>query len=171
MTIVGAVAARGQPRNHIVTHRATTLRHHRQHQYVLVVGFPGQPHDYVGGLHRNGLVGVVLAREAPLVLAVVEHSGVGHVVGAIDVGLDQEVVLGIADVLAQIGGHRRHRFEQRGKNTLPGADDWIGGVGDVKIGGAVVSVDHHFDRVADIVDSLGVALRVGKVIAGGVAVD
>ena len=44
-------------------------------------------------------------------------------------------------------------------------------IGNIKIGVAGVRVDDHLDRVADVVDAVGVALRVRVVIAGGVAVD
>ena len=45
----------------------------------------------------------------PQVLAVVEHLRVGHVVQAVDVGLEPEQRLRIAHVRAQSRGHRRRR--------------------------------------------------------------
>ena len=167
MTVVGAVAARRHPRDHVVAAR----RRHRQHQHVFRLRLARQPHDHVVGLHRNRLPGVAFARKSPQVLAVIEDLRIGHVIGAVSVGLDQKKIFGIADVRAQIRRHRRHRLEHRREHALPGLDYRVVGIGHVKVGSAGVRVHHHLDRIADVVDAVGVALRVGVVIAGGVAVN
>ena len=128
MAVFVAVALRGQPRDHVVA----APRHHRQHQDVLLVGLVGQPHNHVIGLHRADLAAVVFGRKSPHVLAVVEHLRVGHVVSGVDIGLDQEHVLRIADMLAQIRRHRGQRLEQRGKDPLPGLDHGILGIGHIQ---------------------------------------
>ena len=94
MAVVVTVAARGQPCDHVIA----SLRHHRQHQDVLGFFFARQAHDHVIGLHLRGLIGVILLGEIPQVFSIVKDRRVLHVVGAIRIGLDQEEILGIADM-------------------------------------------------------------------------
>jgi class 3 adenylate cyclase len=119
-----------------------------------------------------GMTPILSARRlASQVLAVIEDLRIGHVIGVETVGLDQKKIFRVADVRAQSRRHRRHRLEHRGENPLPCLDYRIVGIGHVKIGAAGVRIDHHLDRIADVVDPVGVALRVGVVIAERVAVN
>src|ERR1700752_5235962 len=50
LAIVGRVAARGEPRDHVVA----AAWHHRKHEEELGLRLAGQPHDdVIGGHHRN----------------------------------------------------------------------------------------------------------------------
>ena len=114
---------------------------------------------------------VGLARELPEILAIVEHLGRVHVIGAVELRLDEEEILGVADVLLQIGRHGSERLEQAGENALVGLDQRIAGLADIEVDRAVVGVDHHLDRVAHVVEAAGgLRLGVGKPVAGGVGV-
>ncbi len=72
-------------------------------------------------------------------------------VGAVDIGLDEEEILRVADVCAQFMRHLAYRFEHSGVNPLPRADHRILWVGYVKFGLAGIGVDYGFDGVADVV--------------------
>jgi hypothetical protein len=77
---------------------------------------------------------------------------------------------GIADVLAQVGGHGRGVFEEAGKDAAIGGEDGVGVVEDVEGGGAVVGVDDYLDAVAHVVDGVvaeGVVGGVGIGVGGG----
>ena len=97
-------------------------------------------------------------------------------VGAEHVGLDGQQVLRIAHVRAQRGRHLVDRLEQRRERRRIRADDGIGGVVDVEVGGAFVGVDDDLDRVAHVVGLGDVADLVGRLgigvgVAGRVSVD
>ena len=112
-----------------------------------------------------------LARELPEILAIVENLRRVHVIGAVELRLDEEEILGVADVLLQVGRHGSQRLEQAGENALVGLDQRIAGIADIEVRRAVVGVDHHLDRVADVVEAAGgLRLGIGKPVAGGVGV-
>ena len=76
------------------TFSIAAARHHGKHEEELSLRLPGQPHDDVVGGHRGCTVAVRLTWELPEILAVVENVGRLHVVGLINLRLDQEEVLG-----------------------------------------------------------------------------
>ena len=100
-------------------------------------------------------VAIELVRHLPPILAVVEGRGIGHVVGAVHLGLDGEQVLGIADVTLQIRRHLAAVLEQAGQHLPIGLDDRIVGVEDVERDRAVIGVDDRLDRVAQVVAAAG----------------
>ena len=76
---------------------------------------------------------------------------------------------------AQIGGHRRGRLEQIGKQIPIGLEQRVVGIEDVEVHRAVVGVDGGFHRIADVVE-LADAFhadfgRVRMDIGGHVAID
>jgi hypothetical protein len=77
----------------------------------------------------------------PQILAVVEDLRIGHVIEAVDLRLQLEQQLGVADVLAQPGGHRRGILEQGREDAAIGGQDRIFAVEDIEGRGSVVGVD------------------------------
>jgi len=52
----------------------------------------------------------------------------------------------------QIGGHLVGVLKQRGEDRAIGGNQWIPGVEDIEVNGAVIRVDQNFDAIADVVD-------------------
>ena len=165
-TVVGRVRLGGQPADHVLS----SVGHERQDLHELVAGLAGQPHDHVVGLHLTGRRAQRSTRgDLPLIAFVVEHVGLGDVVGGEDLGLHQEEVLRVAHVGEQRLRHAREGGEHAREDLLVGADDGVGGIGHVEGHGAAVGVDHDLDRVADVIQAaLGRGVRVA--IGGGVGV-
>ena len=131
-----------------------------------------QLHDVVLGSHGAFLHAVDLVGDVPAVLALVEGDHVGHVVLGVDVGLDGEHVLRVADVGLQALGHLMEIPEQLGIDLLQGQGDGVVAVHDVVVHAAVIGVHHHLHRVADIVGAVAVVgLGIGVVSGGGVGVE
>ena len=82
---------------------------------------------------------------------VVEHLGYGHVVCGVDVVLQREEILGIAQVLPQVGRHLFQIVEHPGKGTAVCLQHRIFGIGDEEGHVAIKGVDDHFHRIADVV--------------------
>ena len=163
---------------------------------MLRVGPRPQPGDHVGALEggeglqqqvlgpvharqlQDGVVGrrdialgAALGRHLPQVLAVIEHLGVGHVVLGVHLALDLEEVLGEAQVRHQALGQLRQRPEEARVDGGVRLEDRVVGVGDVEVDVAVVGVDGHLHRVAEVVDAAGVdRLGEGEAPGGGVGV-
>ena len=101
-----AVAAARNPADQIVAVR----RRERKNLDELDAALPRQRHEHEVGEHRlRGLIAVgvrpYFARHRPQIFAVVEHTGIGHVIQAVDRRLHLEHQLRIPDVLAQRGRH------------------------------------------------------------------
>jgi len=137
LAVVGRVAARGEPRDHVVA----AAGHHRKHEEELGLRLAGQPHDDVVGGHRCNAAAPRLPRELPEILAVIENVGRLHMVGLIELRLNQKQVLRIANVLLQVRGHSRERLEQARKDTLEGCGDRVTGVHQIKVDGSVIGID------------------------------
>jgi mitochondrial fission protein ELM1 len=66
---------------------------------------------------------------------------------------------------------RIHLPKQGWKDALVSLHDWIGGVGNVKDGISVISINGYLHRVANIIDAVSAtSLRIGKRIAYGVRI-
>ena len=121
LAVVGRIAARRQPGDHVLA----LARHHRQHEDELGPRLAGQPHDHVVGRHRRagGIAAIEAgrcARELPEILAIIEHLRRVHMVGAVELRLDQEEIFGVADMLLQVLRHGRQRLEQAREDALIG---------------------------------------------------
>ena len=73
-------------------------------------------------------------------------------VGLIQLRLDQEHILGIANVLLQVRRHRRERLEQARKDALVGRGDRVDGIDQIEVDGPVVSIDDNLHRIANVVE-------------------
>ena len=91
----------------------------------------------------------------------------------VDVGLQVEQGVGVLHVDPQALGHGRKRLEQSRIDPCQSVHQRIGLVADVVIDGPVVGVDDDLDGVPDVVDPglVGIGLRVGVELAGGVGVQ
>ena len=89
-------------------------------------------------------------RHRPRSLALEEVLGRQLILG-VQVGLDPEQVLGIAQVLAELRRHLADRCEQIGERALPRLQDRIVVFGRVERDGAVIGVDGRLHAVADVV--------------------
>ena len=164
---MGTVAARRQPRTHVVA----VVGSKGQQQHELLVLLPGQAHDGVVRLHLALFLVHRADRDAQQVLLVVEDLRVLHVVGGVHLRLHLEKVLRIADVGEQRVGHGRYRLEQARKPAGVSLDHGVVGIGDVEVHRAVVGIHHGLHRVAHVVaDALG-GLGVRIAVGCGVAVD
>ena len=86
----------------------------------------------------------------------------------VDLDLDVEEILGDSDVVADALRHRIGGSEERGEGRLVCLDERVFGIHHVEGGRAFVRVDHHFDRVADVVDVVALeALRLGVGVGRG----
>ena len=86
------------------------------------------------------------------------------------VGLGAEVVLGVAHVRLQVGGHLVAGGEQAGEDLAPGVGQSVLAVDLVEGHLAVVRIDDHLDGVPHVVDAVAVRLRVGETVGGCVSV-
>jgi len=165
--VVRRVRAGRQPRDHVVA----PARVEEREQDELLPPLGREPHDRVVRLHLAVAPLDRAPRDRPEILLVVEHLRVVHVVHGVLPRLDREEVLRIADVLAQVGGHRVERLEQAGKRPRPGPHERVARVGEVEHHGAAVGVDRRLDRVADVVADAGHGVRVRVAVGRRVAVQ
>ena len=56
------------------------------------------------------------------------------------------------------------------ENALVGRDDRVGGIRDIESNGSVIGVDHHFDRIANVIVAIGHGLGVGEPVACRVSI-
>ncbi len=74
-------------------------------------------------------------------------------------------------MVPQILRHGLEILEQNREDPPVGLDHRVVGIGDVKIHGSVVGVDHDLHRIPDVVAELGDHLRIRVSVAGGVRVE
>ena len=92
-------------------------------------------------------------------------------IGAVKLGLDEEEVLRVADVLLQISWHGLERLEQLGENAPVGCDHRIRGIRYIEVHRPVVGVDDDLHRISDVIrSSTGKRLSIGEPIARRVSV-
>ena len=86
--------------------------------------------------------------------------------------LDPKQTLGVADMGAQVFGHRVEWLQQSRKSFGEGLNNRIPRVAQVEIDRALVSIEHCFDGVTNIISTL-LAQRLGirKAVRNRVAVD
>ena len=137
--------------------------------------FPGQLHQHKVWLHGlRGLfaagVGAGLRGHGPFVFAVIENFGLGDVIETVGLGLPLQQNLGVANMLAERGGHQRCVFEERWEDGAPCLEDRVFGVEDVEGDRAMVGIDDGLHAVAHVVVAAVVG-RVGIVGRARVAVQ
>src|ERR1019366_10765664 len=119
-----------------------------------------------GTIEPGGLTG-----ELPEILPVVEDFRRVHVIGAVKLGLDEEEVLRVADVLLQIRWHGLERLEQPRENAPVGCDHWIGWVRYIKVHRPVVGVDDDLHRISNVIrSSTRKGLGIGEPLTRSVSV-
>src|SRR5262249_23970186 len=137
LAVVGRIAARSKPRYHVVA----AARHHGEHEEELGVPLARQPHDDVIGSHQGCTAAPWFARELPEILSVIKNVSRLHVISLIDLRLNQEEVLGIANVLLQVRRHDSERLEQLWKDPLVCPGDRVRGVYQIKVDGPIKGID------------------------------
>ena len=167
LAVIGRIAARRQPRPHVIL----LVGSEREKQNKLLFLFTGQAHDRGVGLHLPVLSIHGFARDAEKVFFVIEDLGILHVIGGVHPCLNNEQVLGIADVGPKIFGHRLQRLHKARKYFGVGQDDGIILAAKVKIHCPVISVYHCLDRVAHVVPQFSCRFRVWVAVRGRIAVD
>ena len=166
LAVVLAVRASGHPGDGV----EPVARREGQDQQELGFLLIGQSEGDVVRLHRDFLLAQEFLRDRPEVLAVEQAASRLDVVGQILVGLHLEVVLRVTPVLLEVDGELVGGLEQVGEDVLPDLDDGVLVVDDVEVDGAVVGVDHRLDRVAHVVVTHAVRLRVGVAVGDRVGV-
>ena len=94
-----------------------------------------------------------LGWDVPLVFLLVELARVADVVAQVDLRLQTEEVLGIADMLAYRRGHLVEWLEEIRKDRRIRLEQRLVRLHGVEIRLAGVGVDDHLDTVADVVDA------------------
>ncbi len=125
LAVVRPVVSRHHPGGQVVL----TAGREGHHQDVLRLPLLRQSHHDVAQERILPLARPRQHRLLPLVLSVVEDIGLGHVVGRVEVGLHAEQVFGVAQMGAQIGGHRLERLEDAGKRLGQGTHQRVARVG------------------------------------------
>ena len=156
------VRAGREPGDHVVAMRGRQ----RRQQQELEPGLARHPDQDVVGLDHDLPAAVLLLRDLPEVLAVVEHVRHGHVVEGVLARLDREQVLGIAQMRLEVGRQRVERLEGAGEGRGVDAEHGVLRVDRVEAHVPLVGVDHDLDRVADVADPalgrLGIRKALGR---------
>ena len=104
--------------------------------------------------------GIVYAGKIPGFGLLVEEFGLLLVIARIDFHLVGEQVLRIAQVLLQDGRQGANVLEQVGIGIAIPLDDGVGLVVDVIVDMTIKGVDHDLDRIADVIELVGILLAV-----------
>src|SRR6185437_4739153 len=130
LSVIGSVATRRDPGNHVVLPRGRKRNHQNE---FLALPHLGQFHDGVIRTHGRRCPVYRPRGHAPQVFLAIEDAWVRHVIHSVLSCLNSKKILGVTDVRPKVRRHLRERLKNTGKDVLIGLDQWIGWIAYIKL--------------------------------------